>query len=211
MHLVLISPQPVTVLFGKEFPFAGIECITRKEFLAEDLTSANCIIDLTIEEHINHISQYRSTTIPVLIGSVVFTLEELQIDVHLPIARFNHWPTFINRNCVEFSVADSNLEKFQQIFQTLNIPSFKTADEPGFVSARTISMIVNEAFLAKEEAVSTESEIDTAMKLGTSYPMGPFEWCHKIGVERIGKLLQKLAEKDKRYQPASSFTQTIQN
>jgi 3-hydroxybutyryl-CoA dehydrogenase len=211
MHLVLISPQPVTDLFGKEFPFAGIDCVIRKEFLSEDLNSADCIIDLTIEDHPDQIGQYRSTTIPVLIGSVAFTLEELQIDAHLPIARFNHWPTFINRNCVEFSVADRNLEKFQQLFQTLNIPSFKTADEPGFVSARTISMIVNEAFLAKEEAVSTESEIDTAMKLGTSYPMGPFEWCNKIGVERIIKLLQKLGEKDKRYQPAPSFTQTIQN
>jgi 3-hydroxybutyryl-CoA dehydrogenase len=211
MRLVLISHQPVTNLFGKEFPFAGVECITRKEFLSEDLNSADCIIDLTIEDHPNLISQYHSTTIPVLIGSVVFTLNELGIDPQLPIARFNHWPTFINRNCVEFAVVDNHGEKFQQLFQTLNIPAFRTADESGFVSARTVSMIVNEAFLAKEEAVSTELEIDTAMKLGTSYLFGPFEWCNKIGVEYIIKLLQKLAEKDKRYQPASSFTQTIQN
>jgi 3-hydroxybutyryl-CoA dehydrogenase len=211
MHLVLISPQPVTDMFGKEFPFAGIECISRKDLLVEDLNTADCIIDLTIEEHPDRISQYRSTAIPVLIGSVVFTLTDLGIDSQLPIARFNHWPTFVNRNCIEFAVADNHLEKFQQLFQALNIPAFKAADEPGFISARTVGMIVNEAFLAKEEDVSTEPEIDTAMKLGTSYPMGPFEWCHKIGVERIVKLLQKLAEKDKRYQPASSFTQTIQN
>lgn len=211
MQLVLISPQPLTDLYGKEFPFTSVDCITREEFLSEDLNRADCIIDLTIEEHPDRISQYRLATIPVLIGSVLFTLDELQIDANLPIARFNHWPTFINRNCVEFAVNRNHVEKFQQLFQTLDIPAFKTADEPGFVSARTISMIVNEAFLAKEEAVSTESEIDTAMKLGTSYPMGPFEWCNKIGVERIVKLLQKLAEKDKRYQPAASFTQTIQN
>lgn len=211
MHLVLISPLPVTDLFGKEFPFAGVDCITRKEFLPEDLNTADCIIDLTIEDHPNQISQYLSTTIPVLIGSVVFTLSELKIDAQAPIARFNHWPTFVNRNCVEFAVADNHVEKFQQLFQTLNIPSFKTADEPGFVSARTVSMIVNEAFLAKEEAVSTESEIDTAMKLGTSYPMGPFEWCNKIGIDRITRLLQKLAEKEIRYQPASSFTKITQN
>lgn len=211
MRLVLISSQLVTDLFGKEFPFAGIDCITREEFLPEDLSTADCIIDLTIEDHANQISQYRLTTIPVLIGSVVFTLKELKIDTHLPIARFNHWPTFINRNCVEFAVKENQAKRFQQFFQTLNIPPFITADEPGFVSARTVSMIVNEAFLAKEEAVSTESEIDTALKLGTSYPMGPFEWCNKIGISRIVLLLRKLAEKDKRYQPASSFTQTTQN
>jgi 3-hydroxybutyryl-CoA dehydrogenase len=211
MRLVLISSQPVTDLFGKKFPFAGLDCIAREEFMSEDLNTADCIIDLTIEEHPDRISQYRSATIPVLIGSVVFTLNDLTVPAQLPVARFNHWPTFINRNCVEFAVAENHLEKFQQLFQILNIPTFKTADEPGFVSARTVSMIVNEAFLAREEAVSTEAEIDTAMKLGTSYPMGPFEWCNKIGTDRIVRLLNKLAEKDNRYQPASSFTQTIQN
>jgi 3-hydroxybutyryl-CoA dehydrogenase len=211
MRLVLISSQPVTDLFGKEFPFAGIDCIRREELLSEDLTTADCIIDLTIEDNPGAIDQYGTTTIPILIGSVIFSLKELAIASQLPIARFNHWSTFINRNCIEFAVAENQVEKFQQLFQTLNIPSFKTADEPGFVSARTVSMIVNEAFLARQEAVSTESAIDTAMKLGTSYPMGPFEWCNKIGIDRIVRLLKKLAEKENRYQPASSFTQIIQN
>lgn len=211
MRLVLISSQPVTDLFGKEFPFAGIDCIYRRELLSEDLNTANCIIDLTIEDNPGATDHYRTTTIPILIGSVVFTLKDLAIDAKLSIARFNHWPTFINRNCIEFAVADSNVVKFQQLFQTLPISSLRTADEPGFVSARTVSMIVNEAFLAREEAVSTEEEIDTAMKLGTSYPMGPFEWCNKIGIDRIVRLLKKLAEKENRYQPASSFTKTFQN
>jgi 3-hydroxybutyryl-CoA dehydrogenase len=211
MRLVLISSQPVTDLFGKEFPFAGIDCITRRELLSEDLNTANCIIDLTIEDNPGAIDQYRTTTIPILIGSVIFSLKDLAIASQLPIARFNHWPTFINRNCIEFAVADSHVEKFQQLFQILAISSLRTTDEPGFASARTVSMIVNEAFLTREEAVSTEEEIDTAMKLGTSYPMGPFEWGTKIGIDRITRLLQKLAEKKNRYQPASSLTKTFQN
>lgn len=211
MRLVLISSQPVTDLFEKEFPFVDNDCIRREEFLSEDLTTADCIIDLTIEDHPTTIDQYRTATIPILLGSVIFTLKELATDTQLPIARFNHWPTFINRNCIEFAVVDNHVEKFQQLFQTLNIPALRTEDEPGFVSARTVSMIVNEAFLAREEGVSTESEIDTAMKSGTSYPFGPFEWCNKIGVDRIIRLLQKLAEKENRYQPAASFTQTLTN
>ncbi len=58
-------------------------------------------------------------------------------------------------------------------------------DEPGLVSARVISMIVNEAFFALAEGVSTMEEIDVAMKLGTNYPYGPFEWLEKIGVANI--------------------------
>ena len=53
--------------------------------------------------------------------------------------------------------------------------------------------------------VSTEEEIDTAMQLGTSYPMGPFAWSRQIGLQRIAALLQKLAATDIRYQPAFSI------
>ncbi len=69
-------------------------------------------------------------------------------------------------------------------------------------------MIINEAFLTKQESVSTENEIDTAMQLGTGYPMGPFAWSHQIGIQRIAALLQKLATEDVRYQPAQSILNT---
>jgi 3-hydroxybutyryl-CoA dehydrogenase len=78
-------------------------------------------------------------------------------------------------------------------------------DQPGFVAARVISMIVNEAFFAFGENISTIEEIDKAMKLGTSYPKGPFEWAEKIGVDKIYLLLRKLAEKEERYLPAPAL------
>jgi 3-hydroxybutyryl-CoA dehydrogenase len=74
------------------------------------------------------------------------------------------------------------------------------ADDPGMVSARIISMIVNEAYFALQDNVSTKEEIDIAMKLGTNYPLGPFEWSKKIGLERIYFLLEKLGKKTGRYQ-----------
>ena len=75
-------------------------------------------------------------------------------------------------------------------------------DLPGFVAPRVVCMIINEAYLALEEGVSTKAEIDTAMKLGTAYPFGPFEWAEKIGIKKVAGLLQRLALEDKRYQPA---------
>ena len=72
-------------------------------------------------------------------------------------------------------------------------------DEPGLVSARVISMIINEAFFALGENVSSIEEIDLAMKLGTNYPYGPFEWSEKIGLQNIYHLLHKLSQTDKRY------------
>ena len=63
-------------------------------------------------------------------------------------------------------------------------------------------MIINEAYYAKDEDVSTEKEIDTAMKLGTNYPFGPFEWAQIIGIRNIYTLLKTLSEKDNRYIPS---------
>jgi 3-hydroxybutyryl-CoA dehydrogenase len=52
------------------------------------------------------------------------------------------------------------------------------------------------------EKVSTKEEIDVAMKLGTNYPYGPFEWSEKIGLKNIYELLFTLSRTSPRYEPA---------
>ena len=64
-----------------------------------------------------------------------------------------------------------------------------TADDHGFISARIVAMIINEAYYALEEKVSSREEIDTAMKAGTHYPYGPFEWSQRIGLRKIYDML----------------------
>jgi 3-hydroxybutyryl-CoA dehydrogenase len=63
-------------------------------------------------------------------------------------------------------------------------------------------MIINEAYLALGEQVSSREDINTAMKLGTNYPFGPFEWAERIGPARVARLLTKLSESQPRYAPA---------
>ena len=48
---------------------------------------------------------------------------------------------------------------------------------------------------------ASEEDIDLAMKLGTNYPYGPFEWARKIGIKHIYEILEALYEdtKDERY------------
>jgi 3-hydroxybutyryl-CoA dehydrogenase len=70
-------------------------------------------------------------------------------------------------------------------------------------------MIVNEAFYALGENISTKDEIDLAMKLGTNYPQGPFDWAEKIGIEKIYSLLKKLSQKEERYIPAPALGKFI--
>lgn len=205
MNILLIGTDTCNSLFGKPFPFEGFVCRFAKEPIADDVDFADFIIDVSFEEHPERITVYSSYNKPLLIGSVVKTLQELNVQEQQPVARFNHWPGFINRSVVELSVHESQQHWFAAFFTQLSITYYTTADVPGFVSARTISMIINEAFLTKQEAVSTEEEIDTAMQLGTGYPMGPFAWSRQIGLHRVAALLQKLAATDVRYQPASTI------
>ena len=66
-------------------------------------------------------------------------------------------------------------------------------------------MICNEACYALGEGISTREEIDVAMKLGTNYPYGPFEWMEKIGSGRIKELLTELQRSESRYTIASAL------
>jgi 3-hydroxybutyryl-CoA dehydrogenase len=71
-------------------------------------------------------------------------------------------------------------------------------------------MIVNEAYFAFGENISSETDIDTAMKLGTNYPFGPFEWAAKIGLQNIYDLLQTLAITDSRYECAPALKKLVE-
>jgi 3-hydroxybutyryl-CoA dehydrogenase len=132
---------------------------------------------------------------PILINAVTETLAELNFPPN--VSRINGWPGFLEREIWE--VASNDAKRIENIFKRFSCKIFFVKDEPGFVAARVISMIINEAFFALGENISTKEEIDLAMKLGTNYPQGPFEWAEKIGIEKIYFLLKKLSEKDDRY------------
>jgi len=116
------------------------------------------------------------------------------------ILRMNGWKGFIARDTWEIC-GDVNND-VSSALQLLNKKWIICRNEPGFISARVLAMIINEAWFAKESDISSEQEIDTAMKLGTGYPFGPFEWGRKIGLNNVVSLLNILSEEDKRYQPS---------
>jgi 3-hydroxybutyryl-CoA dehydrogenase len=45
------------------------------------------------------------------------------------------------------------------------------------------------------------------MRLGTNYPLGPFEWGERIGLGQLIGLLRSLNKTDTRYAPAKSLLQ----
>jgi 3-hydroxybutyryl-CoA dehydrogenase len=159
-----------------------------------DYPGTDAFFILNIPETID----YSQTTKPVFINSVVFTLKELQLPEH--VVRINGWNTFLNRPVWE--AAGTITDEIAAVMQALNKKIITVADVPGLVAASVIAMIINEAYFALEDQVSTKAAIDTAMKLGTNYPYGPFEWAEKTGLENITALLKRLSTAESRYQPA---------
>ncbi len=142
---------------------------------------------------------------PVFIHSVAETLVDLGMPLN--VYRINGWESFLKRSVWE--VAGVVGDDIKSIFNLLGIQLEVVRDEPGFVSARIIAMIINEAYFAIEDDVSSKADIDIAMKLGTNYPHGPFEWAKLIGACNILLLLQKLQDSDVRYQPSSLLVKEV--
>ena len=142
--------------------------------------------------------EFESLKKPVFINSVVQTLGALTAPEN--IYRINGWATFLNRSVWE--IAGTVNEEVDAVFKSLHIKINFVKDEPGFIAARVIAMIINEAYFALEDNVSSKTEIDTAMKLGTNYPFGPFEWVGLIGNKNVLALLQQLNATDSRYKPS---------
>jgi 3-hydroxybutyryl-CoA dehydrogenase len=78
-----------------------------------------------------------------------------------------------------------------------------------YVFCRPLIAILNEAALAFDDGVATKGDINMAMRLGTNYPRGPWEWIDKIGVVNCRRLLLALnaTVADGRFAPARSLNE----
>lgn len=170
---------------------------------AENYPDADLYIDL---DFVNTPDRKRSLSRllskPVLVNAVVSTQEELGY----PFIRINGWPGFLERPVHELVAPEAtNTATINELYKQLGRECRIVPDTPGMISARILATIINEAWFTREEEVSTEEEIDTAMRLGTNYPMGPFEWGERIGLDKIAGLLTVLSRKNERYTPSKGL------
>ncbi|MGW0992266.1 3-hydroxyacyl-CoA dehydrogenase [Streptomyces sp. NPDC002523] len=90
------------------------------------------------------------------------------------------------------------------LFQALGKDVSVIGDVPGMIVARTVARIIDLAHDAVAKGVATEEDIDTAMRLGVNYPLGPFEWSRRLGRGFAYDLLDDLhlREPSGRYAPS---------
>ncbi len=196
--VVVADDRSEKELRANEAALAGDIVIVR-ELSAIPMHPAACI-DLLFDGTADRAALLQEKTPSLLIvHSPLLCLDELPAGI----VRINAWPGFLARSVMEAACRPEQEQAMTEVAGELNKQVVVTPDIPGFLTARVLASIINEAYLALEESVSTRAEIDIAMKLGTNYPYGPFEWSEKIGLQNIGALLLRLSEENERYAPSS--------
>jgi len=66
----------------------------------------------------------------------------------------------------------------------------KTQDKPGFVLNALLIPFLNDCIRAVEAGVATPADIDTAMKIGLGYKMGPMELMDLVGMDTMMRLAE---------------------
>ena len=165
------------------------------------------VFDFTISDTPENLQVYTGhNDVAVVANTILTSLAEARYmtegSLDAPLIGFNGLPTFFDRDLLEVTVdREENRVIAENLGKSLGFETIFVEDRAGMVTPRVICMIINEAYYTTMEGTATRGDIDTAMKLGTNYPFGPFEWASRIGIQNVFELLEAVYEdtKDERY------------
>jgi len=170
------------------------------------LTRSEVIFDFLIDKDPGAFEMYANKPVTAFLNTCKINLSALVHQVASPplctVFGYNGLPTLFNREFLEVSLLKSeDTPLLKKICQQLSTEYLLVDDRVGLVTPRVICMIINEAYYTVQEGTASREDIDLAMKLGTNYPYGPFEWCDRIGLKNVYQLLEAVYEdtKDERY------------
>lgn len=177
------------------------------ELYDTSLSSIDVVFDLNFDDNPINLENYAlRNDLTVFCGTVksqlAATVHHFQREVRCALFGMNSLPTFINREMMEFSLLrKADLSKLEEITARLSWKYKLVEDRVGMVTPRIIFMIINEACYTVQEGTASMVDIDLAMKLGTNYPKGPFEWADQIGIKEIYETLSAIYQDthDERY------------
>lgn len=170
------------------------------------LESNDVVFDFIIDEEPHQFDIYLERSTPVFLNTCKISLGELQHLVDRPVTGrifgFNGMPTLFNREILEVALRKpEDKALLNELCRELKTSSQVVEDRVGLVTPRIVCMVINEAYYAAQEGTATREDIDLAMKLGTNYPFGPFEWARRIGIKHVYELIEALYDdtRDERY------------
>lgn len=215
---ILASPAKQNAWMNKQTPAESFSWVQDNT----DHENFDVFVDLDFDTHTERIQHYADNTHTLFfLGTVKCNLELAlhQNNLSLTTMRengfnaigMNNLCSFIERNTLEYTnpmplaTADIHIAA-----SALGYPATECVNSRvGLITPRVVCMIINEAYFTVQEGTAVRGDIDQAMKLGTNYPMGPFEWCDKIGISDVYETLEALYQDthDERYKICSLLKQ----
>lgn len=106
----------------------------------------------------------------------------------------------------------SAVELAQQVAAQLGKTAVLCKDAPGFITSRLGIVLLNEAIFALQEGIMSAHDIDTSMKLGYNFPMGPLQLADFIGLDVVFAVTQTLYEnyQDPKYRPCMLLRKKVE-
>lgn len=99
--------------------------------------------------------------------------------------------------------SDATCKAARDLAAALGKKPVEVYEYPGYITARVILPMLNEAMHALMEGVANADDIDTAMKLGFNFEAGPLHLADRIGLDAVLKWMQALHQElgDAKYRP----------
>lgn len=81
--------------------------------------------------------------------------------------------------------SDKTVEVAKEFASKIGKTAVEVYEYPGFVTTRAIVPLLNEAMYILLEGVATAADIDTAMRLGYNFQLGPLEMADSMGLDEV--------------------------
>lgn len=81
--------------------------------------------------------------------------------------------------------SDKTVEKIKKFAARIGKTAVEVYEYPGFVTTRAIVPLLNEAMYILLEGVASAKDIDTAMRLGYNFKVGPLEMADAMGLDEV--------------------------
>jgi len=99
--------------------------------------------------------------------------------------------------------SDGTVEAARELVRLMRKQAIEVFEYPGYVSSRIIIPYINEALYILMEGVASAKDIDKAMTLGHSFPVGPLEMADQIGLDQVMGMMEALFDElgELKYRP----------
>ncbi len=109
-----------------------------------------------------------------------------------------------------YQTDDATISAARDFCAALGKETVLAKDYPGFITTRIGMAMVAEAVRCLEEGVGSAEDIDTAIKLGYNFPMGPLALADLVGIDVLLHILEaNTHELGERFRPSPLLRQMV--